>query len=99
MSYQVIFDFLSNKEREELLSFSEKLNWENGRQDTGYLKAAVLPNKNEVIDNLIIKSLKYLDKEDPMSLTYDCYILKYPSGSFMPQHKDDAPFGSETLQA
>lgn len=94
MSYEVIFDFLSSDERKELLVFSEKLYWEEGRQGTGYLKAAVPPNETDLISNLIMRSLKVLDRDDPLVLSYDCYILKYPPGSFIAQHKDDAPFGS-----
>lgn len=95
MSYQVIFNFISPEEQEELFKLIDKLHWEKGRQETGYLKAAVPVNYSAIIQGLVVRSIQALDNTEPRALTYDCYILKYEKGSFIPYHKDDALFESQ----
>lgn len=93
MSYEVIFDFLSNRNLSDLESYFDKLDWIPGRQETGYLKAFVPVADNGVFQELVAKSLAAL--KVPETTACDCYILKYPPDSLIPPHKDDAPFDSE----
>ncbi len=46
------------------------MNWQKGRQGTGYLKAKIVAFKR-----------------------FDCYLIKYPVGSFIPCHTDPVTRG------
>lgn len=80
------FNFLTDKDQEELLRLIDTLHWEKGRQETGYLKSLVPVKDSEHLKDLVARSLCELGQEDLDC--YDCYILKYPTGSFIPPHKD-----------
>lgn len=93
MSYKVVFDFLSELEQRMLLYDAHSLVWEEGRQKTSYEKAKIdLTNMIQHRD-LAKRSLRLLGV--PEDYGCDCWVLRYPAGSFIPSHKDDAPFGSE----
>lgn len=64
-----------------------------GRQGTGYEIAAVPP---DVFTGLQEKSLRALGIDK--SVGYDCYVMRYTTGSFIPKHKDTAFFGSRHLR-
>jgi hypothetical protein len=48
------------------------MNWEPGRQGSGYFKKKLFHGK-----------------------WWDCYVLKYPKGSYIDHHYDPAPEGKE----
>lgn len=83
--YSVVFDFLSKEDRNQLTKIAANLKYTSGRQGTGYLKS-VIPS--HLVQGILDKALKILDAEK-----YDCYILRYPSGSFVPCHRDDVQLG------
>lgn len=101
--YKVIFNFLSEDERNKLLALANTLVWEAGRQETGYQKAAVPAGFGDGLKEILVErsfnALGWSDKNEYFTTghfpPHDCYILKYPIDSFIPPHKDDAPFGSE----
>lgn len=76
-----------------MIDLIKSLHWEKGRQETGYWKAAVRID-DERLKVLVERSLKLIGQSDLQS--FDCYILKYPTGSLIPPHKDKGSvFGSE----
>lgn len=92
MGYQTIFNFLTDYERQEILDHLDNLEWEKGRQGTGYEKA-VVPLTNNVFQALAKRSLHAM--KSSFDNVFDCFILKYPLDSFIPDHRDPAPEGKE----
>jgi hypothetical protein len=90
LSYSVLLDFLSIEEQSALQEYAETSAYESGRQDTGYLKAAI---PKDIFKELKVRSLAALGADQRTK--HDCYIIRYPKGSRIPPHQDDAPFGSE----
>ncbi len=88
--YTVLFNFLSKQDIETLCEMIPNLTFEIGRQETGYKKAAV-PQTDERIQDLLQRSKKSLVTDGDI----DAWVLEYPVKSFIPSHKDDAPFGTE----
>lgn len=88
-SYSIILNFLSLEEQIKLREYTG-LVWEDGRQGTGYLKAAV---PDAQFRELKIKSLRVLGAD--LKDKHDCYLIRYPVRSRIPPHLDDAPFGTE----
>jgi len=89
MEPRVVRAFLTEDELASLARMAENLHFEDGRQGTGYLKAAV-PGLAEAA-GLRARSLEAVGA--PPDHAHDCYILKYPEGSHIPPHRDDAPGG------
>ncbi len=89
--FEGIRKFLSPEETEFLRDLSTDLAFEPGRQGTGYEKASVptLPSVHDLRE----RALRYLGCLPDEA--HDCYILRYQEGSFIPPHKDDAPFGRQ----
>jgi predicted 2-oxoglutarate/Fe(II)-dependent dioxygenase YbiX len=83
---------LGRREAAFLRGLAAELGFEPGRQGTGYEKAQV-PAEVQAIQDLRDVALHHLGV--PSSHAHDCYILRYEEGSFIPPHKDDAPFGSQ----
>lgn len=94
MNYEHIFNFFSEEDLVQLNFLVKELNWEEGRQKTGYMKAAV-PVKEQPIREFIMRSLVALGMDMNEDTAYDSWILKYPEGSSIPPHIDNAPFGSQ----
>lgn len=99
MSYQMLFDFLSREEQAilERIVYSD-LEWSCGVQDVGKvtpvaLKAKIPCQTDETCLNVIKRAAKAVDGS--LESGFDWYFLKYPVGSCLPLHKDDAVFGSE----
>lgn len=88
--YKVILGFLSPDEQTKLIKYIGELAWDNGRQGTGYLKAAVSDSKFQDIKK---RSLEALSAD--VACKHDCYVIRYPLFSHIPPHVDDAPFGTE----
>lgn len=57
------------------------MQWDRGRQDTGYFK-------KKVFDSLF----KHPFKKDGVA-GCDLYLLKFPEKSYLPKHKDEVTFG------
>jgi hypothetical protein len=89
MSYRIFINFLSPSDCDSLLSFGEEADWSTGRQETGYLKAVIPSGKCEAVKN---RALHLLGGNQ---LGNDAYLLRYPVGSHIPPHLNDAPFGTE----
>lgn len=96
MSYTTKFNFLSLEEKERLRRIANDIHWESGRQRTGYMKAVI--NKNHDVGDIVSKTITAMAitaRLDYCPTKFDCYILKYPEGSSIPYHRDDAPFKSK----
>jgi hypothetical protein len=87
----IIPGFLDPEECELFGKLADDLVFDDGRQGTGYYKAP-LPDL-DFIRALRKEALYLLNVTEPHG--YDCYLLKYPEGSHIPPHKDDAPFGTQ----
>lgn len=60
---------------------------EQGRQGTGYQKLYVKDNINLLA---LLESSKILLGIDPTNEFWDAYLLYYPTGAFIPKHRDEA---------
>lgn len=76
---------LGTLERDSVIRF------EPGRQGTGYLRARV---PAQVVGVLQTRSREEFPRTD-FELGHDCYLVKYPEGSSIPVHVDEAPLGFE----
>lgn len=88
---QVIHGFLANYDIALLLNYAETGNaWTKGRQDTGY---NILFLKDQYGAQYLIDRAKAL--LGPIFEDFwDCYLIRYNVGEFIPSHKDDvALFG------
>lgn len=65
--------------------------FEPGRQGTGYEKA-VFSGRYEALRGLRDRGLRMLGAS---AVEHDCYLLRYPHGSYIPPHVDPAPAGME----
>lgn len=92
MSYQVLFNFITHQECHDLHNLIGLAVWEEGRQKSRYEKTSV-PKEDVRFTSLINRSLQALNA--PSGHGFDCWILRYPVGSYIPAHLDDALFGSE----
>lgn len=86
----LISKFLSASDITNLKVFASTAVFQSGRQETGYEKAAV---DQDLFQDLKKRSLEALGV--PLDTKHDCYLIRYPEGSCIPKHKDDAPFGLE----
>jgi hypothetical protein len=83
-------EFISSSDLRKIRSLLPSLSWEEGRQQTGYFKSSV--HGNEQISEIILRCLVYIGASPKSG--YDCYLIRYPEGSHIPPHVDDAPFGA-----
>lgn len=85
----ILPDFLSLKDRWTIREVSQERfdQYEPGRQGTGYFKLFVKDHPR--LQWLIQRSLSILEKpaEDEF---WDAWLLRYPSGSYIPRHLDEA---------
>lgn len=66
--------------------------WEKGRQEGGYEKAALGPVLfHPPLSELLATCLSLLG----MPEEHDCYLIRVPEGSFVPQHRDPVLGGKE----
>lgn len=86
----VLPGFLSPDDLAFLALLEPHASFEPGRQGTGYEKHAVSPN---MFRRLRARCLRQLGA-DP-DLPHDCYLLRYPTGSRIPLHRDDTFGGAE----
>lgn len=87
---QVIPKLLDQLECNELISWAEEQFWNVGRQGTGYELVSVPRSRFfSILEKL---EHKLLESEEEYG---DCYIIRYPEGSCIPEHKDDAPMQTE----
>jgi hypothetical protein len=87
----VFRDFLTEDELALLLPYLASDGFEPGRQGTGYEKLS-LRNTHET-QALRQRCLVALGL--PEDTGHDAYIVRYPAGTSIPLHKDDAPLASE----
>ncbi len=87
----VFRDFLTADELALLLPYLASDGYEPGRQGTGYEKLS-LRNTHET-QALRQRCLVALGL--PEDTGHDAYIVRYPAGTSIPLHKDDAPLASE----
>ncbi len=66
--------------------------WEFGRQGTGYEKSDMKPllRGNTTFDTIAGRALHLLGPDDG---NWDMWLLRYPKGSCVPPHRDEAVFG------
>lgn len=85
--------FLTSADCEMLSFWRGKVVYEPGRQGTGYEKSSMF-RIAETYD-LRCRCLAALGMREREDVAYDCYLLRYPTGSCIPSHLDDAPFARE----
>ncbi len=90
--YSVLFDFITQVEMNDLWEFIYTARYEPGRIGTRYEKALVDNREDVRFRDLTKRALRALDV--PEDHGHDCWIIRYPIGSYIPPHRDDAPFGS-----
>lgn len=90
--YTVLFDFITQVEMNDLWEFIYTARYEPGRQGTQYEKAPINVRADDRFRHLAGRSLDALGA--PPTIGFDSWIIRYPIGSYIPAHKDDAPFGS-----
>lgn len=89
-SVQILRQFLSQGDVDELLQFAEQHCFDPGRQGTGYTKTPIPPTHFQALRQ---DALRWLGV--PQDTAHDCYLVKYETGSCIPLHRDDAPMAQE----
>lgn len=99
MTYRLLPNWLRPDEQAFLMAAAERLQFEPGRQGTGYLRAAVplLGARDSARfaalfarSRLSLSAACGLDAEFRQPLTADCWLIRYPVGSSIPLHTDPA---------
>jgi hypothetical protein len=90
---EILKEFLHPSEIVWLRRRAEFANdWHEGRQGTGY---EVLHLKKELTmfftSVMVRRALEVIGK--PVEDFWDVYLIRYPDGSSIPKHRDDASFG------
>lgn len=85
--------FLTSSELDALIELERDLTFAPGRQGTGYEKAAVDARAHPQITALLLRSQRALGMTE--GADFDCWLLRYPAGSEIPPHRDDAPRNAE----
>jgi len=89
---ELVRDFLAPFEIATLASLgnAESLLWERGRQETGYERLALrtLVDHDSLYQYLADRALTKLGA--PHENHWDMWILRYPDGSYIPPHRDEA---------
>jgi hypothetical protein len=90
---EILKEFLYISEVDWFRRRAEHANdWHEGRQGTGY---EVLPLKKELtmfFTSVFVKrALRHIG--EPVEDFWDTYLIRYPDGSSIPKHLDDASFG------
>ena len=87
--HRIVREFLSVDERVALLHAVipalREVQWEPGRQGTGYDKHALRDGLPEALPALLQRSLDALAVE---AVAWDCYLLRYRPGAYVPPHRD-----------
>ena len=90
--FQLIPDFLTPSEIDALasLGMAETSLWETGRPGTGYERLALrsLVAHDALYGRLADRALR--DIGAPHENHWDMWILRYPDGSWIPPHRDEA---------
>lgn len=98
MSKHTLFkSFFSNEEVKFLMEESKSvIDWSDGRQGTGYKKVNIRHNsKLGDLQNRVLEKLGITRMFD----FWDNYFLYYPSGSYIPNHLDEASlFGKQHVR-
>ena len=98
---KIVKDFLSDLELLELYLYSCNAHYEPGRQGTGYEKSAVPQIVTHTTKSVATVRMAVFQKRAlgllGLSLMdgFDCYFVRYPEGSHIPLHLDDAPLAQE----
>lgn len=89
---QLLQEFLTSFEIEALdsLGMAETPLWEAGRQGTGYERLALrsLVDQDPLYGHLADRALRAIGA--PHENHWDMWIIRYPDGSSIPPHKDEA---------
>ena len=92
MNYQILFDFISQINYNDIIDYIETADSVRGRQQIGYEKIPV-PMNDERFTKLISKSLIAMNVSEEQG--FGCWVIKYPIGSCISEGTDPAPFGLE----
>lgn len=87
---KIVPNFLTSDQVEALIWLAGENVFSPGRQETGYDKT---PVPKDLFINLKNRSLEALGLTANSS--YDCYIVRYIEGAFIPPHLDDAPLATQ----
>jgi hypothetical protein len=87
---RILKNFLKPTDIEQLLLFADQAVFEPGRQGTGYDKAYVPPGLFFWLRQTTLWALGV-----SLDIAYDCYLVRYNEGCWIPLHKDDAPLAQE----
>jgi hypothetical protein len=90
VTVNVLRQFLGSHDLAALRHYA-RLDGVPGRQGTGYEKISVPLSA----DTLALRERRLTALGLAHDTAHDCYVLRYPDGSHIPKHRDDAPFGSE----
>lgn len=85
---RVIRDFLDASDLaalSALIAGVSQQRWQDGRQGTGYHKLSLRDELGDELTPLAQRSLRALAVD---VIDWDCYVLRYPAGSFIPLHRD-----------
>jgi predicted 2-oxoglutarate/Fe(II)-dependent dioxygenase YbiX len=82
----ILANFLTPDDRKLLLLYAMTSAYEPGRQGTGYEKQSLLVSPLVPLRRRCLVALG-LAEDEP----HDCYLLRYPEGSYIPPHVDDTP--------
>ncbi len=94
---KLIPNYLTSYERYFLTMLAECSGWEPGRQGTGYEKLDIKRRPDPLLRTLIRDSLARhgIDRTNDH---WDAVLLRYPPGSYIPRHRDEASIFGLTHQ-
>lgn len=89
----ILEDFLTEEQMNRLLQIAEgSSEWTPGRQGTGYeiLSLKEVAKYDLLVQSLLDYCLASLGKLKGGDEFWDVYLIRYPDGSYIPSHKDEA---------